>query len=148
MSDPLIDVNDLATYMADESIDEPRALLMLSLAQTACESVLSPLPAGAVPIVMRIAARGYTSVTSSGVQAAMSGSPFGVTPGGAGGVYVTTKDEYDLLRCVQSAQGVSAFTIHTRPGGPSRAADSGGGWVWPSENEMEHAVAWPYGTFW
>lgn len=118
MSDPIVDTDDLGTYLNDSTINEGRAAMMIDLAQTECENVIGPLPATARAIVMRVAARGYVSTTQArSPQLAAAGSAFGSAPGGASGIYVTSKDEYDLMRIAQASAGVSAFTIKTGPGG-------------------------------
>lgn len=51
----LITPDDLATFLGQE-IDETRALLFISLAESQCEAYVSPLPDGARGIVLRLAA--------------------------------------------------------------------------------------------
>lgn len=124
MSDPLVTPDDLALYMGDDRMDEDRGQLMIGLAQAQCEVILSPLPQSAAAILLRIAARGYTSVLSP--RQAQNAAAGGVFTGGASGVYRTDKDTDDLIRIAQaqSVSGVGAFTIRTPPCGQPRVLDS------------------------
>lgn len=115
MTDPLITSDDLAVYLKDPSIDEDRADMMISDAQILCESIVSPLPETAVPVVRRVAARAYVTATSSRAkQIADAGSPFGSMPGGIGGVRLYAEDVADLRRL---NGGGGAFSIDLLPTG-------------------------------
>lgn len=97
MSDPLIDPPDLGTYLNDPGIDQARAALLIGQAQGLCESVITPLPAAAAAIVMRVAGRAYTSILSPRQQQlAAAGGQFGGSAGG--GVYLSDYDIADLRR--------------------------------------------------
>lgn len=116
LSDPIVTSDDLATYLNDASIQIDRADMMIFHAQALCESILSPLPANAAGIVIRVAGRGYVTTTSArGAQIAAGGSPFGGAPGGFGGVYLTRSDKADLRRL--SGSGGAAFSIDLLPAG-------------------------------
>lgn len=113
MTAPLVDADDLAVYLNDSSLNPDRAEAMIADAQTLCESVLSPLPAAAAVIVKRVAARGYVTTTSTrNAQVAAAGSPFGSTPGGLGGVWLSRSDRADLRRL---AGGGGSFNIDILP---------------------------------
>lgn len=110
---PIIDSADLATYLNDSRIDTARANAMIGDAQALCETVVFPLPAAASVVVKRVAGRAYVSVTSPRqAQLADAGSPFGGTPGGMGGVYLTQSDRRDLR---SAAGGGGAFSIDVLP---------------------------------
>lgn len=132
MSEPLITSDDLGTYLNDQTINGDRADLMIALAQTLCESIISPLPDSAVVVVMRVAARGYVTTTSARqAQTAVAGSPFGSVPGGMGGIYLTGTDESDLRRLAGSG---GAFSIDLLPAGyiaPAPHWDYDGFGDWP-----------------
>jgi hypothetical protein len=113
VSDPVVSVPELGLYLNDTSIDTNRAEFMIGQAQMLCESVVSPLPAGAAVVVTRVAGRGYvTSTTTRGAQLVAAGSPFGLVPGGVGGLFLTRQDKGDLRRM---AGGGGAFTINPMP---------------------------------
>jgi hypothetical protein len=113
-STPLIDPSDLGVLLYDsDSIDEPRAKLMIRYAQDLCESVVSPLPASCAVVVARVASRGYTTTTSTrGAHMSMAGSAFGMPPGADGGVFLTRQDKSDLRRLAGNS---NAFTINLLP---------------------------------
>lgn len=110
MSDPLIEANDLATYLNDDKINVARAELMIAQAQALCESIISPLPTIASVIVLRIAARGYVTTTQSRrTQMQAAGSPYGA--GGEGGIRLWPEDEDDLRRLNGGTGGVFSVDI-------------------------------------
>jgi hypothetical protein len=110
VTSPIVSADDLALFLSDDQLNAPRADLMIKLAQQLCESVVTPLPDGAEVVVTRMAARGYVSATSTrGAQLVAAGSPFGLVPGGVGGVFLTRQDKGDLRRM---AGGGGAFTIN------------------------------------
>lgn len=115
MSDPICDPTDLATYLNIVDIDNDRAILLLADAQALCESILTPLPAAAAPIVRRIAARGYTNITSAHSVGLGTGNITYGAPNayiGLGGIYLSQTDQRDLRRL---AGGGGAFSIDTIP---------------------------------
>lgn len=119
LSDPVVTPEQMGTYLNDgDSINVPRALMMIELAQEECETVVAPVPLSAANIVLRVAIRGYSTTTSARQYQLSSADAqaFGAAPGPVGGIYLTPKDEADLLRHVPSpVSGTSAFTIRTRP---------------------------------
>lgn len=112
MSDPIVDPTDLGTYLNDSTINSERAELMIGQAQALCETIVTPLTAAAAVVVMRVAARGYTTAAQSraNAQMAAAGSPFQSGP--AGGVYLTRYDKSDLRR---TASGSNAYSISMLP---------------------------------
>lgn len=111
MSDPLISVDDLSTYLNDPNLNQARAALMIDQAQALCESVVSPLPDIASTIVLRVAARAYTTVlTSRQIQQQQAGSPYGGMDMGA--IRLWREDMTDLRRL---NGGGGAFSIDLLP---------------------------------
>lgn len=112
MSAPIITPDDLGTYLGNPSIDADRALAVITLAQTLCEAVISPLPAGAEAVVTVVAARAYTNPTNTQSEGA---GPFtvGFAPM-SGGLWLTRNDKATLRRL---GGGGGAFTIDTIPDG-------------------------------
>jgi hypothetical protein len=118
MSEPIVSAPELGQYLSDDSINIERAEFMIRQAQALALSVVNPLPAGAEVVVTRVAGRGYvTATTSRGQQLVAAGSPFGLVPGGVGGIFLTRQDKADLRRM---AGGGGAFTINPLPTDYSR----------------------------
>lgn len=148
MSDPIVQPGDLGTYLNDPNIDVSRAMMMLSDAQTLCESILVPLPLTAAPIIRRIAARGYVNV-SSAQTLAIGTAHIGYGPStqaspGSGGMYLSRSDKSDLRRL---AGGGGAFTIDMLPPGVSEVqsltvAASAGTFVLSLAGSSTSAVAY------
>lgn len=114
MSDPLVEPEDLATYLNDDRLDENRAAGMIADAQALCESIVSPLPAAAYVVVKRVAGRGYVStLTPKQAQAQAAGGMFGGSV--SGGVWLTKTDKADLRRFAGGGSG--AFSIDVLPVG-------------------------------
>jgi len=115
MSTPVADPADLALYMGAPIDDAnwPRGILLIGLAQALCETIVSPLPSGAVAVVLSVAARAYANPT--GAQQLTTPGPFnvGYTPG-ASGLYLSRSDRLTLRRL--SGTG-GAFSIDTLPQG-------------------------------
>lgn len=110
MSDPIVDPSDLATYLGIE-VDGDRALAMLSYAQTLCESIVSPLPAGAAVVVLDVAARGFNNPAQ--YQSANEPGGFGVQYGPvSGGMWLTRQNKATLRRL---NGGGGAFMIDPTP---------------------------------
>lgn len=112
MTEPLITPGDLGTYLNDPSIQTARAQMMIDQAMQACESVVSPIPAEAGWVVMRVAGRGYMSATVRGPQMGAGGSPLGTTGIGLGAIWLTRADKADLRRL---SGGGGSFTIDLLP---------------------------------
>lgn len=129
MSDPLIDPDDLATYLNDPAINVDRAAKLIADAQLLCETVISPLPAAASVVLMRVAKRAYED---QGRQApgVVPGIGYAVNGGDSGGsvigdVYLTRYDIADLRRM---NGGGGAFSIDLLPAGytpPSQFVTTG-----------------------
>ena len=104
MSDPIVFPADLGTYLGIPNLDETRALQILQLAQALCESVVSPLPAGAEGVVLDVAAQAWINPASAGSQSA---GPFSMGPT-PGGLRLTRANKATLRRLAGSG---GAFTI-------------------------------------
>lgn len=105
-----VDAAALGTYLGLPSIDTDRATALIGYATTLCESVVSPLPDGADPVVLLVAARAYQN--PSNVQQEAVG-PFSAAYGQmAGGLWLTRTNKATLRRL---AGGGGAFTIDTMP---------------------------------
>jgi hypothetical protein len=120
MADPVVLPSDLALYLKDGTIDEARATLLISDAQTLAANFLGladadTFPANCAPIVARVAYVAYTSIAQARgktMQAAGAGI------GGSSvwsGVVLTSQDEKDLERAVSGSAG--AFSIDMLPVG-------------------------------
>lgn len=103
---------DLGLYLNDAEIKPDRAELMINLATSECLTVIDPLPDPARVVVLRVAARGYTTAMSAARQnqLAAAGSPI---PLGGGGIYLTKMDKADLRR--NSGTG-GAFSVNLLDG--------------------------------
>jgi hypothetical protein len=110
MSNPIASPSDLGTYLGDPAIDIARATLLLELAQSLCEAIVSPITSTALPIVLTSAARAYTNPTSVTGE---SVGPFSVQRP-SGGVYLT-KSERRALRNLAGRSG--AFSVDLLPQG-------------------------------
>lgn len=112
MADTLVVLpDDLGTYL-NTTVDADRAYLLLGLAQSLCESILTPLPDGAAAVILDVAARAYgnpTNVQSQGVGGFTVG--YGTV---GGGLWLTRQNKATLRRL---AGGGGAFTIDTTPAG-------------------------------
>ena len=121
MSDPIAYPSDLGTYLGDASVDPDRATLILELAQSLCESIVSPLPTGARVVVLAVAARAYNNVTSAhqmGLGSAQVSFGSAGSTVGIGGLYLSKSDIATLRRFGGSG---GAFSIDPTP------ADAGSG---------------------
>lgn len=109
-SPPVVSVADFAAYIGNASIDSSRATFLLLTAQALCESIVSPLPAGAAAVVLDVAARGFTNPNNAQQQ---TDGPFSVSYGAiAGGLWLTNNNKATLRNL---AGQVGAFTIDTMP---------------------------------
>ena len=119
MSNPVAEPGDLELYLglASGTIDTERAYLILELAQSLCETIVSPLPDGAKGVVLAVAARAFNNVTSAhqmGIGSAQVsyGAPNSAT--GVGGLYLSRSDKA-MLRL--SAGRGAAFSADLLPTG-------------------------------
>lgn len=104
MTDPIATPDDLATYIGG-TVDEPRATLLLRLAQSLVEARVSPPPPGADAIVLTAAARAYQNpsmLTGETVGPYTAQRP-------AVGIYLTRSERASLRKM---AGGSLAFTIN------------------------------------
>lgn len=109
MSTPIVTADDLGTYLGS-TVDTVRATQLIGWAQALCESVVTPLPAGSEPVVLDVAARGYTNPTNAHQETA---GPFSASFGTvAGGLWLTRANKSTLRRL---AGGGGAFTVDTTP---------------------------------
>lgn len=110
MSDPIVDPTDLGIYLGITDIDQVRATLILQQAQALCESVVTPLPAGATAVMLDVAARAWANPLNAQQQGA---GPFTVGYGAvSGGLWLTQQNKATLRRL---AGGGGAFTFDTMP---------------------------------
>lgn len=121
MSTPVATATDLETYLglASGTIDVNRATFILGLAQSRCEAVVTPLPAGANSVVLAVAARAFTNVTSAHQMSLGSASvAFGSQSAamGVGGLYLSRSDKSTLR--LLAGRG-SAFSADMLPAGTS-----------------------------
>lgn len=105
---------DLAALLGtDFDEDDSRALAILGWAQALCESVVSPLPAGAEAVVLSVASRAYANPVNAQQQTA---GPYNASygSGASGGLYLSRQDLRTLLRLA----GIGgAFTFDVTPAG-------------------------------
>lgn len=110
MSDPLVFPSDLSTYLSQPNIDTARATQILELAQSLCESVVTPLPATAAAVILDVAARAWGNPTNA--QSEGTG-PFSVSYGAVSGGLWLTRQNKSALRRLSGSGG--AFTIDVMP---------------------------------
>lgn len=123
----LVSADDLGTYLGT-TVDTDRATAILARAQALCESVVSPLPAGADAVVLDVAARAYSNPTNVTQQ---SVGPYSAGYGTAGGGLWLTRANKATLRRLAGSGG--AFTIDTTPAGAGQNLpwwDTGSVWSW------------------
>lgn len=120
MSIPTVTYSDLETFlgMADGTIDQERATLILQMSQNLCESIAYPLPVTASVVVLSVAARGFGN--PQGISHETVG-PYQVnfgtstaTGGATMGMYLSRGDKATIRRL---AGGSGAFSIETLPPG-------------------------------
>lgn len=103
---PIVTPDDLGVYLAVQSIDEVRAAKLIDWAQALCESVITPLPTGAEPVVLDVTARAYSNPTSVTQQSVLSASAsYGAV---AGGMWLTRENKAALRRLAGAS---SVFTF-------------------------------------
>lgn len=115
MAEPIVIPSDLSVYLGDPNLDTDRAVLMLSLAQQLCETIVTPLPSTAAPVILGVAARAFTNVTSAhqvGLGSAQISYGAPNTTSGIGGLYLSRTD----IRTLRRLGGRSgAFSIDLLP---------------------------------
>ena len=112
---------ELQTFLAIDTIDVPRATQLLQFAADLASSIVTPLPDTAKGIVLAVAGRAYTNVSSAhSVGLGSAQVSFGGTGAstGVGGLWLSRSD-ITTLRRLAGASG--AFTIDPTP------ADAGTG---------------------
>jgi hypothetical protein len=115
MSTPVATPTDLGLYL-DVVIDanDPRALLVLSMAQDLCETIVSPLPATARAVVLDVASRAYSNPRQ--LHDARIGSAslqFGSTANNSaiGGLYLSRANKAALKALAGRGAAFSADTM-------------------------------------
>jgi hypothetical protein len=101
------------------TIDTARATQILALSQSLCESIISPITVAALPVVLAVAARAFTNVTSAHQASIGTGSVSYGSQGsqmGIGGLYLSRSDKATLRR-LNGRSG--AFSIDLLPKGVS-----------------------------
>lgn len=119
MSDPIATPTELGLLLqVDISSTDPRATLVLALAQLRCERWVTPLPDSAKDIVLAVAVRAWTNIASTN-QVGM-GSAYATLAstgsGGAGGLYVSKSEKAELRRLAGRS---GAFSVDWLPQGRS-----------------------------
>lgn len=117
---PVATSQDLATFLGVQ-VDDPRMTSILGYAQTLCETVVSPLPAGADAVVLGVAARAYENPTGSTTQLALgTGHVSYGTPSNSssfGGLRLLKSDRAALIALTSGRSG--AFSVSMLPAGYS-----------------------------
>jgi hypothetical protein len=115
MSTPVATPTDLGLYL-DTAIaaEDPRALLVLSMAQDLCETIVTPLPATARAAVLDVASRAYSNPRQ--LHDARIGSAslqFGSTANSAaiGGLYLSRANKAALKALAGRGAAFSADTM-------------------------------------
>ena len=115
MSAPIALPAELGVYLGDDAIDLARAELILAQAQLLCETIVSPIPDTAAPIVLGVAARAYNNVTSAHqLSLGTAHVTYGTqnTSMGVGGMYLSKFDTRTLRRLAGRS---GAFSIDMLP---------------------------------
>lgn len=96
---------DLGTYLG-ATIDTARATYLIDQATKLCQTIVSPLPATADPVVLDVAARAYNN---PGNVSSQNVGPYSTSYGAtSGGLWLTRQNKSTLRRL---AGGSSAFSI-------------------------------------
>lgn len=115
---------DLGTYLG-AAIDPARAQYLIDQATNLCQSILTPLPAGADAVVLDVAVRAYNNpgnVSSQGM------GPFNASYGTAGGgLYLTRQNKVTLRRLGGSG---SAYSIDVTPPNHAKTVQGLPFWDW------------------
>lgn len=104
-----LNAQDLSVYLGVE-VDEARANMLINHAMLLCESIVSPVPDAAEPVVLSAAARAYSNPSFATQE--MEG-PYQVTRP-SGGVYLSPAERAALRRF---AGGGGAFSVRLIPEG-------------------------------
>lgn len=111
----LVSIDEFKLYLNNQSLDVDRANLILGLAQTLCESIVNPLPAGSDIVILDVAERAFSNPTNVGGSIALYSEgegPFNSsTPGTTSGGLWLTENNKRTLRTLAGKGG--AFTIDT-----------------------------------
>lgn len=138
----IVDLDDFATYLNDPQAAQDnngRTTMILTLAQTLCETIVSPLPAGAEIVVLDVAQRAYTNPTSVrnsslGLYAEEQGPYSDGTPGVTSGGLWLTQGNIALLRQLSSSGSSGAFSVDMTPANAGTNLpwwDTGSVWTGP-----------------
>lgn len=106
---------DLATFLGRDDLDFDRAAVMLQLAEDLCTGVVSPLPDTAKGVILSVAGRAFTNVSSAHQMGLGSAQiSFGAPNSslGVGGLYLSRSDIVNLRRLGNSG---GAFSIDPTP---------------------------------
>ena len=79
MSDPIVTPDDLGIYLGSE-VNYDRASQLIDWAQALCETIVSPLPRSAAPVVVDVVQRAYANPLNVTQQAT---GPISASNGGA-----------------------------------------------------------------
>lgn len=118
MSDPLAYPHDLGVYLGLAEIDTDRAELFLELAQDRCSMYADPLPAAAKGVVLAVAGRVYTNVSSArqaGIGSAQVSFGAPNATFGVGGLYLSRSEIRDLRRLAGRTGAFSIDLLTTTP---------------------------------
>lgn len=110
MSDPVIDPDDLATYLGLPTIDSGRAALIIQMAQALCEAQpnCNPLPSGGAAVVLDVVVRAWSNPQNAQQQTT---GPYSASYGAvSGGLWLTKQNKATLRSLVGEG---SVFTIET-----------------------------------
>lgn len=114
MSSPIIGPTDVGTYLGVDTTDtdtQARLTYVISLAQTLCEAIVSPLPAGAAAVVIDVVTRAFLN---PGNATSESTGPFPVNWGAvSGGLWLTRQNKATLRVLAGLTSG--AFSIDMTP---------------------------------
>ena len=124
----VVSLDEFATYLNDPIVltsGAERATLILSLAQTLCETVVNPLPTGADIVILDVAQRAYANPTSVrnaalGVYSQDQGPFSDGDPGSTGGGLWLSENNRQALRVLSGATGSSAFSVDMTPAGAAQ----------------------------
>lgn len=119
MSDPIATPAELGLLLRETiAANDPRAMLVLALAQARCERWVSPLPASAKDVLLPVAVRAWVNIASAN-QIGM-GSAYATLAstgaGGVGGLYLSKSEKAELRRLAGRS---GAFSIDLIPRGRS-----------------------------